>query len=134
MHICHKISPALYGVYTAFIAVLLIAYLFGFLNLNSILSLAGAVSVPVILAGLSLEILGDLLETRKPITDRKSKTIVFACLLLNVFYLTAGIAYLLLVYDLLMGGPLTVGGITGTFISAEALRMNKLLKQKADIK
>ena len=90
--------------------------------------------MPVILAGLSLEILGDLLETRKPITDRKSKTIVSACLLLNVFYLTAGIAYLLLVYDLLMGGPLTVGGITGTFISAEVLRMNKLLKQKADIK
>jgi hypothetical protein len=134
MHIFNKISSALYGVYTAFIVVLLIAYLFGVLNLNLILSVAGTVSVSMLLISLPLEILGDLLEKQKPIMDKKGKTILVACLLNNMLCLIWGIASSSLVYDLLVGIPLTIGGIIGVFISAEALRMNKLLRQEADLK
>jgi hypothetical protein len=133
MHIFNKISSALYGVYTAFIVVLLIAYLFGVLNLNLILSVAGTVSVSMLLISLPLEILGDLLEKQKPIMDKKGKTILVACLLNNMLCLIWGIAYSSLVYDLLVGIPLTIGGIIGTIISTKTLRMNKLIRE-ADLK
>lgn len=125
MLIFRKISSVIYGISVfAFIA-FIITYFSGLGNPY----LISAVIILMYLIGIKFDILADLLESRKPFSERIGKTILALDWFLSALLLFSGLFYLFF-SDVTFGAPLTTGGIIATILSAKILRLNKLLKQK----
>jgi len=125
-HILKKISVSLYlGSLIASIPILF-AHLLGLLNLDLIL----AITWPTLIIGSQLNDLAYLLERQKPLFYNKySKISLSLGLLMNLIGLVGGLITLL-IYDLILGVFLIIGGVIGSLILAKTLRLNKLLLQQ----
>jgi len=125
MLIFRKISSTLYGISVfAFIA-FIITYFSG-LGISDLIS---AVIILMYLIGIKFDLLADLLESRKPFSERIGKAILALDWFLSALLLFSGLFYLFF-SDVTFGAPLTTGGLIATILSAKILRLNKLLKQK----
>lgn len=122
-HILKKISVSLYlGSLIASIFILFV-HLLGLLNLDLIL----AITWPTLIIGGQLDDLAYLLERKKPLSYNKyGKISLTLGLLMNMVGLAGGLITLL-IYNLILGVFLIIGGVIGNLILAKTLRLNKLL-------
>jgi len=122
-HILKKISVSLYlGSLIASIFILFV-HLPGLLNLDLIL----AITWPTLIIGGQLDDLAYLLERKKPLSYNKyGKISLNLGLLMNMVGLAGGLITLL-IYNLILGVFLIIGGVIGSLILAKTLRLNKLL-------
>jgi hypothetical protein len=102
---------------------ILFVHLLGLLNLDLIL----AITWPTLIIGGQLDDLAYLLERKKPLSYNKyGKISLTLGLLMNMVGLAGGLITLL-IYNLILGVFLIIGGVIGNLILAKTLRLNKLL-------